>query len=436
MSEPADQSVADLLARCLRAEGVRRAFRADGSEVPDLAGIEVLDVGEPALAAVLADADGRLPGPGGPGAGVALLPGRRVRISSQPGRAVAPQPVLDASSLVLAVGGWDLGEVHAAVELDLDLDLRQPVPEGVEPLALDLSGTDLVTLSPQLAELPTAVVVGPGVVRDGQVAGVAELARLTGAGVAATWGALGVLPLDHPAWLGTIGLQAGDVALSGVDRAQLLIVSGLDEPEAAAAVPSSGQVLVVEPWHLGLMAMRWPEPQHRPSGSELTAGLARLASDAAAGGGPASPWRAARDVVGAVGPDGVVAADAGPVGLWLARGVVPCRPGGVVAPALACRGFAAASALVGGLDDRHVVGVTTGPTDPSTDALVDLAGRLGTRLVLEVWGDDADPEGLGEQRSAALAGAGPARLGVPVELTETLRLVELAGEVVAWADRG
>ena len=64
-------TVGDLLGRCLAAAGVQRVF---GTR---LSGLDHVEVADAVIAALLADADGRL----GPGPGAALLPGPVLRLS-------------------------------------------------------------------------------------------------------------------------------------------------------------------------------------------------------------------------------------------------------------------------------------------------------------------------------------------------------------------
>jgi hypothetical protein len=435
VSGPSD--LAGLLAACLRAAGATRAFRAAGHALPPLPGLEVVDVAEPELAVLLADADGHLARAPSPRPGVALLPGARLRLSSQPGAPSLVQRITEAEVLAPVVAGWSLGEVHAALDLELELDLRAPVPPGVDALTLTATEARLVRLSEGLAELDTVILVGPGVVRAGEVAGVAEAARHTGAPVVATAGALGVLPLTDPAWRGVVGLQARDGALAGLDASELVVAAGLDAADAGV-LPADAQVLEVEPWHLGLMAHHWSPPDRsaRAPRRELVDGLAAVA---AAGAGdervPLHPVRALADLAGVLGPDALVVADPGPVGLWLGRGVVARPPGTAVVPSLAVRGFAAAAALVAGLDGRPAAAVVAAPSDPATDALLDLAAALGVAVVCEVWGEDATWSGPAEHRER-LVGArhegGVQRLSVPVDWAPTEELVALAGPVVAW----
>ena len=127
------ESLAGLLARCLRAAGVTRAFRSPGHALPAPAGIEVVDVPDAALGDLLADADGRLSRSPSARPGLALLDGRRIRLSSEPGEEVLAHPVLDPAQLPGAVAGWTVGQVHAALELEIDLDLDAPAPPASSP---------------------------------------------------------------------------------------------------------------------------------------------------------------------------------------------------------------------------------------------------------------------------------------------------------------
>jgi len=440
--------LAALYSRCLRAVGVTRAFRAPGHALPAPDGIPVVDVPDADIATLLADAEGRLARAPDARPGLALLPGRRVRLSSRPGADVLAHPVVDPAVLVSSIAGWTLGRVHAAVELEIDLDLSSPAPTDLEALAYGAADDRLVTLSPTLATLDMVIVIGPGVVRDGQVAGVAEAARRTGARVVATPGAVGVLPLDDPAWCGAVGLQAGDAAMAGISAAELVVVAGLDPSQTAGVVPPGVQVLEVEPWHLGLMAIRWAERDPGPvaagagagvpARSALVDGLAALGAGGRASSAlPLHPVRAMADLADVLHPEELVLADPGAPALWLERGIVARPAGSIVVPSLPVRGFAVAGAVVSALDGRAAVAVVTAPSDPATDALLDLAAALGLSVVCEVWGTDDTWSSAAEHRER-LVGArhegGVQRLAVPVDLAFTEELLDLAGPVVAWTD--
>ena len=236
---------------------------------------------------------------------------------------------------------------------------------------------------------------------------------------------------------------ADDGAVAGMaelGRCDLVIVAGLDPAEALGVLSDDVQVLEVEPWHLGLLAARWPDPDpeaHDPSqGRALVEGVAEVAAAGRAHTGlPLHPVRAVADLAEVLASEELVVADPGPAALWLQRGVVARPAGSVVVPSFPVHGFAAAAALVAGLDGRPAVAVVTSPTDPATDALLDLAATLGVTLVCEVWGADASWASPSEHRERLIGArheGGVQRLGVPVDLAATRELIDLAGPVQAW----
>ena len=222
--------------------------------------------------------------------------------------------------------------------------------------------------------------------------------------------------------------------------AELVIVSGIDSAEIARVIPGDAQVLEVEPWHLGLMAHHWPAPEPEPSGSANGTGLVGeladlVAAERADGSIPLHPARAVIDVVEVLGPDSLVVVDPGPAALWLGRGLVSTQAGQIVIPGLPVKGFAAAAALIAGLDGRAALAIATAPTDAKTDELLDLAAGLDIALTLEVWGADAAWEDASEHRSrlvGAMAEGGVSVLGAPVDFAATRELVEIAGPIEAW----
>ena len=243
-----------------------------------------------------------------------------------------------------------------------------------------------------------------------------------------------MLPLDDPAWAGVVGLQERDAALAGLADADLLVVAGLDPGEAAAILPDDAQVVEVEPWHLELMAIRWPEPEPEArSGAHraLVDGLAELGATARTSAAvPLHPARAAADLAEVLGPDDLVVADAGAAGLWLQRGVVARPAGSVVVATHAVAGFAAAAALVAGLDGQRAVAVVETPADDVTEAVLELAAALGATVVVEVWGADvawSSPSEHREHLVGALHEGGVQRIPVPVDRGATAALLDLAG---------
>lgn len=430
--------VGQLLGACLRAVGATRVFGASSDGITGIPGLGHLRVDEPALAALLADAAGRI----GTGPGAALLPGRRLRLSSAPGLVAEPIVVADASELPAAVASWTWGEVHAATELVLDVDLDAPVPEGAEPLVVDpAAGARAPMLAPDLAGLPLAVLAGPGVVRAGAVGALAAFARKVGAAVVNTWGAKGVFAWDDPHHGGTAGLQARDLELAGITSAPLVVAVGLDAAELPGGGPLEalvdGQVLHVEPWHLESLTWRWPEgdapaPTGRPALYTELSSVIGPAYDTDAV--PLHPARSVRDL-SVVARGALVAAEAGPAGFWVARAFPTPSTDAVVLPATPAEGFAVAAGMVAGLDGRATLAVVDGPVGERTRSLLELASVVGSPVVVCEWGSEGHLPDASAHRVAlreGLAAGGPTHVRVPVAVDDRAALEAVAGPVVAW----
>jgi thiamine pyrophosphate-dependent acetolactate synthase large subunit-like protein len=428
------QSVGDLLGRCLAGLGADRVFGSPDSGIRRLPGLRHVAVSDPLLAVLLADAAGRL----GQGPGVALLPGQRMHLGSQPGSAPELVVVDDASALPAVIAGWSFGQVHAALEIEVALDLDAPAPEGVEPLRFDEETGEMLALSPSLASFRSLVLAGPGVVRGGFVGALRSFAEQSGFGVVNTWGAKGVFVWDSPYHLGTAGLQARDFELAGFGDAELVVAVGLDPLESPRSSWAHGQVLDVEPWQLASLAWRWEAPADVPARPPLYTQLAAaLADHYASPAVPLSPARAAGGLAQATPSGALVLADPGPAGLWVARAFPTTEPGSVVVPSSFVRGFAVAGAIVAALDHRPAVAVVADPPDAATLELLALAEHWDSTLTLEIWGADtslASPEAHTERLAGSFAEPGVKVLPVPVDFAQTRVLVEVAGEVVAWRD--
>lgn len=429
-----ERTVGDLLVECLRALGARRVF---GDPLPagiDASALGHVPVGEPTLARSLADADGRI----GPGPGVAWdATTATIRLGSQPGIAIDPWVIDDPGRLPGALGTWTIGEVFAASEYRLDVDLAAPVPDELESVLLD-TPVSMYTLSPSLAELRTIVLAGPGVVREGQVPALQAFAAQAGVGVLNTWGAKGVFRWDSPFHLGTAGLQARDFELAGFEEAELIVAVGLDDDEVPRERWDTGpaQVLDVDPASLASLAFGWDPPDRQPERPRLYTELSgALGPHYQSDDVPLRPARAAGDLSAACPPGTLVAADAGRAGLWVARAFPTTEPGSVIVPARRCRGFAASAALVAGLDRRQAIAVVADEVDEVSAALLALAEALAVPVVVEVWDPEAatvSPEQRTTRLAEAWANRGQHVLPVPVDFSHTQVLTDVAGPVVAW----
>lgn len=298
----------------------------------------------------------------------------------------------------------------ASRELAAEFDMV-PIP-GALFAALGLAVP--ARLGPPVGQLDqprgrVAILAGPGVLRDRAVDGLRAFAGAANVGVANTWGAKGVFPWDSPHHLGTCGLQSRDFELLGFADLDLLWVVGVDPDESppdryelgARVVPIAPADLEVFAGHIA----RSSYPIERPPLFE------RLAAVAQPGyvdeRFPRHPARAVMDLKQKMPPGGLVTAEPGPAGLWVARTFPTDAPGTVVVPAVTRPGIATALALAAGRAGRPATAVTVAPVDDMTRALVELATTLGAPVTLEVWDDDVD-------------------------LSLTALLVEAAGPVVAW----
>lgn len=399
------ERVADLVGACLQEAGVRCVY---GAPVP---GLRHVPVATPRLAALLADADGAI----GPMPGVALLAGEPalLRVGARPG-AVAHHPVVidDIAELPRAIArAVDHSlERPGCTTLALHVDLDAPAPSGVRPIANNPPPVG-VHLPPRDLRGPVVVLAGPGVVRRGQAAALRELAARANIGVLNTWGAKGLFPWASRHHLGTVGLQARDFELAGIADAGLVIASGVDPAESPRYrwAGDGSHDVGVPPWLLGSLVARWTHPPaahiRRPRlYTELAAALEPHYAGAVAG----SPARAVLAVKAELPPGGLVAADPGPAGLWVARTFPTDDVGSVCVPAVACEGFAAAAALVATLAGRRAIAVTTGDDDPTAEVM-EQARRSGVAIDLRRWGPETG-----------------------VDFSHTAVLEDVAGPVVAW----
>lgn len=464
-----------LLGAALGHIGVRRLFGAPSGGLVGIDGLPHVRVQEPALAAVMAAAAGKV----GPGPGAALLPDRTLMISAVPGYRSEPVVVTDAGQLMELVARWDRLGRAAAVEVVLDLDLDQPVPADVAVLSVD-DGTAGMTLAADLRGPGLMVVAGPGVARAGRVDDLRALARAGGVSVAVTVGGTGMLAADDPWFAGVVGLQQHDAALAGLSDAHLVVLTGVDPVELpggdSTGLWGRAQVLEVPPAHLVTLGLRWTDPgppatnapahgapahdapAHdlpAPEPSALAGAVAGLLLECA-GDGP-SPVAACQALGIVARADAVVAVDAGPAGLWMARVPSAASPGSVHLPGLRAPGFAMAAAMSAAFDGRAAFAVVNDPPDPVTAALLELADAWRLDLVVAAWGADAGADadtGVGagadadhsgsdhsgsdhaERWTAGLRAArrtdGVTRVGLGVDPSATRHLVGHLGAVEGW----
>lgn len=437
VTEPpgAPRTMVDLLEQRLRQLGVMRVY---GEPLGGLQHVAVADVD---LAVALADADGRLGHHDGSGRlGAALLEGPILHLSSQPGGRVPLQTVSDASQLLEVLADPPGMVLPGVLALHLDVDLAAPVPAGLvaEPL---VERRPVMTLDPSMAGLDIVAVVGPGVVRASGLDGLSEMARKGGIGIVNTWGAKGVERWDSPFHFGTAGLQARDFELAGLAAADVVIASGLDPDESQLEALGSWVVQEVPPAQLGALCHRWPTSRTPPARPPLYDTIAAVVtplyeSDRI----PLTAPRAALHLSGALPDRGVVVADPGPAGFWIARTFPTSFPGSVCVPATGGPGFAAAAALVCRIEGRPVLAVAdqvggVDGLDDTSAALLELAESLGVAVALQLWGPEgsldsstAHVELLAEELDPSVVRIDE----VPVSVSDTAALEQAAGPLIAW----
>lgn len=269
---------AELLVRCLEAEGVRHVFGIPGEENLDLmdaligSDIEFVLTRHESSAAFMAGMVGRLTRrPGaclttlGPGASNMVIGVAEAYLGYSPMVAMSGQvrtecqhhprkqyidlnamfrPITKEAIAVrsaarlpdLARRAFDTAaqERPGPVFVELPEDVLKeavdgaPMPPGrTETLGSDLLGFDRVRKLIEEAERPL-VIAGAGVVRGSASDALRCFASQWGIPVAMTWLGAGAMPFDDELSLGTVGLRRADLVRSAFEEADLVILVGFD----------------------------------------------------------------------------------------------------------------------------------------------------------------------------------------------------------------
>lgn len=417
--------------------GVLRVYGSPLGRIPHV------PVADPDLAVLLADADGRIGHADGSGRlGAAYLDGPILHLSSRPGGTAALRTVSDPADLfdvLTDVPGLEIPDTSA---LHLDLDLDQPFDPTVS--AREPARAPVVTLDPAMASLRLVIVAGPGVVRAGRLAELRELARRGGWGVINTFGARGVERWDSPFNFATVGLQERDLELSGLAEADVVVATGVDPAELPADWATTKLVQHVPPRQLEALISTWPasrQPPERPPHHDVVSGV--LVPEYESDGVPLSAPRAALHLSGAIPDGGVVVADPGAAGFWLARSFPTSVPESLCVPATATPGFATAAAFVCALEGRPCVAVVDQgpsddePIDETSAAVLALAERHDAAVALQLWGPRGDLSCANEHvelTRSSLATSGVRLDDVPVATERVAALEAALGAITAWGE--
>jgi hypothetical protein len=280
------------------------------------------------------------------------------------------------------------------------------------------------------------VVAGPGVVVAGAVADLHALAASASLGVLNTWGAKGVFDWRSRHHLATAGLQVRDFELGGLQAADVVLATGIDPLEAPDALWRNGpaRVVDVEPGALGLLAERWHRPHQPIEVPALRSALAAVTEDGwRAEGSTMAPSRATWHYGQVAVSGGLVAADAGVGGYWVARTLPTAELGSVVVPAERSPGFAAACCLVARLRNprRPVLAVA----DEEPVAVLAAARALGVAIPVEVWspaGVTLDPTAHWTRLTDLVGGRVGGLVTLATDPGQLAAMVDAAGPIAAW----
>ncbi len=369
------------------------------------------------------------------GGGVFSLPG----LDDEPSRTIE---VDSAEALLAALPALSSsGDVEVRITLDPDQPVQDSVPPPVAPRDNWLEPTE-DALEAAGAATNVVLLAGPGVIWDGAVPGLHDLAVSAGVGVLNTWGAKGVFDWRSLHHWATVGLQADDFVLSELNRADLIIATGLDPAESPDHRWRLAPALTVNPAGLAPLAERW-RTHHRPPVT-MPPLRARLAEVTQLGwrvaASPLPPSRVTMHYGECVTAGALVAADAGDAGFWVARTLGTTRLGAVIVPPRSVPGFAAACVAVSRLrhPGRPALAVIDRADAEATAPIVEAAAGLGVGVPVEAWdpdGDRLDADAHRERLRRLVLGGLPAGDGPCTLATDPRQLAEMigvAGPIVAW----
>jgi hypothetical protein len=283
------------------------------------------------------------------------------------------------------------------------------------------------------------VLAGPAVIDAGAVDGLRALAGAGDVGVANTWGAKGVFAWDSPHHLGTCGLQARDFELLGFGDVDVIVTTGLSEDESPHERFALAPTVDIAPSDLAAHAGRV-----RATSSPENLLYPTLAAVAQPGYAstkvPLHPARAVSDLGTVLPAGGLVTAEPGVAGLWIARtfptpALTAGAPRRVVVRSVHTPGAACRDAIDAARSGRPAIFVTASEPDAATADALAGAEAAGVDLAVVVWSEAGRLRAVDDHATRlreALESTGVTRVDVPVAIEDTQLLVDAAGSVVAW----
>ncbi|WP_424966779.1 acetolactate synthase large subunit [Dinoroseobacter sp. S375] len=261
------------------------------------------------------------------------------------------------------------------------------------------------------------LLVGAGALRAQAAAATRQFAEATGIAVVTSFMAKGILPPDHPLSLFSVGQPEGDYIDMGLEAADLILSVGFDPVEYPLSdLTRDGVTPVV---HLGetdapadagwqvtaqatgsltaslealcdlLDGHRWEMPSTFAAvrdGMQKTMARSHTVSPK----GPIAPQDICAEITAQLSPDDTVLSGVGLHKLWVARHLLPKRPGQVIIPnGLAGMGLALPGAMAAArLQSKGRVLAICGDGDVLMNVQdMETAARLGLDLTVLVWED-------------------------------------------------
>jgi hypothetical protein len=415
---------------------------------------------------------------GSPSSGLPVVPAdeRIARVLAEAHRAVLNRPaaaVTDSGSLIEVPGSggaepdevsidasydpaglvgrirWALERGGLSMRLDIDPNRPRAWPEAADtPNAqadstASLGSDAAARVKDAAAKVDGAasvvVLAGPGVVRAHCVPGLHALAGALGAGVLNTWGAKGVFHWQSRHHWATIGLQEHDFALGGLDDAGLIVATGVDDREAPGQYWHRRPHVVVEPEDLDVLAEVVTPRRHNLI--DMPPLRTRLAEATQAGwtstAAPLAPSQATLAYGRRLAGGGLVAADAGVAGFWVARTFATTELGGVAVPAEVTPGWAAACVTVARMAAplRPALAVVADEVDDATSLVSEFATARGIAVGVEVWterGDTLDAERHRGRLGVLTDPSGGGTVTIATDAGQLDAFVEAAGPLRPW----
>jgi hypothetical protein len=415
----------ELLSRTLAGLRIRTVYGLP------LAGMAVVEM-DPSAARIVARGHERIDG------GTAAVHSGCGRIKLGCAASTEANRVLSSAQDIASVSSE---EVKNSIELTIDVDLQEPTDVAPpEPPSVDRWGEPPQSVVERVREAKNvSMLCGPGVVRESAVWGLHDLSSAGGLGVLNTWGAKGVFDWRSHHHFATAGLQHDDFELGGLAEADLIIATGIDPLEAPPSLWEHFAHVTVEPSALARLAELWPLPRATPSMPPLRDRLSVVTQSGWKGSRvPMMPSRATFSYSWVFGSGGLVAADPGTAGYWIARTFATKELGSAQIPAEAdSAGVAVACCLVARLQrsTRPVLAVVDAPVADEVHLLLDAAASLGINLAVEVWDSDGERLGSDEHRERlekAALGSVHGTFSLATDPIQLDQMIEAAGPVVAW----